>query len=139
MFTRRFTRPFQVTIAAGALSALFAAAPAQAFDQDAWLQEQLAISDGASFASFVPDAKNTDRTYETDAQTEWLQRQLAISDGTSYNLSFVPGPSTGKSSTMDAQSVWLQGQLAISDGSAPIDRGDAGAAYVERTATASVE
>jgi hypothetical protein len=134
-----FARPFKLMIAAGALSALFAAAPAQAFDQDAWLQEQLAISDGASFASFVPDARNTDRTYETDAQTEWLQRQLAISDGTSYT-SFVPGPSTANTSKVGAQSVWLQGQLAISDGSAPFDGRDPGAVYADgpQTATAAL-
>ena len=140
MFTRHFTRPFQVAIAAGALSALFAAAPAQASDQSGWLQEQLAISDGSSFASFVPGARNTDTTHETDSQTVWLQEQLAMSDGTSYT-SFVPDPRTGSAYKMEAQSVWLQQQLAISDGSVPIDGGDAGAVYADgpRTTTASAE
>ncbi len=54
MFTRKLTRPFQAAIAAGALSALFAAAPAQASDQSAWLQEQLSITDGgASYVAYV--------------------------------------------------------------------------------------
>lgn len=134
-----FTRPFKLMIAAGALSALSTTVPAQAFDQSAWLQEQLAISDGSSYASFVPDARNTDRTYETDAQTEWLQGQLAMSDGTSYT-SFVPGPSTGKTSKVNAKSAWLQGQLAISDGSAPFDGRDPGAVYADgpQTATAAL-
>ena len=81
MFTRKLTRPFQVTIAAAALSALFAAAPAQALDQSAWLQEQLAISDGASHVAYVPGGSNTAGSYKTDTQSVWLQAQLAITDG----------------------------------------------------------
>lgn len=42
MNIRQFTTHFHLAIAAGALTALSAAAPAQAVDQDAWLQEQLA-------------------------------------------------------------------------------------------------
>jgi hypothetical protein len=139
MFTRHFTRPFQVAIAAGALSALFAAAPAQASDQSGWLQEQLAISDGSSSASFVSGARSIGSTHETDSQTVWLQEQLAISDGTSY-ISFVPDRRTGGAYKMETQSVWLQQQLAISDGSVPIDGGDA-AVYADgpRTTTASAE
>lgn len=79
MFTKRFN-PFQTAVAAGALAALFAAASAQAVDQSAWLQEQLAATDGASYVSFVPGEKGTS-TYHTDAQSAWLQEQLAISDG----------------------------------------------------------
>jgi hypothetical protein len=80
MNSRRFTRPFQPTIAAGALAALFAAAPAQAADQDAWLQQQLAISDGGSYPSFVATERSPGG-YQADAQSVWLQEQLAISDG----------------------------------------------------------
>lgn len=81
MFTRKLTRPFQITIAAGALGALFAAVPAQASDQDAWLQQQLSISDGgAPYVSFVAGDSNTG-SVKRDAQSEWLQGQLAISDG----------------------------------------------------------
>jgi hypothetical protein len=47
MNIRRFTTHFRLAIAAGALTALSAAAPAQAVDQGAWLQGQLAISDGS--------------------------------------------------------------------------------------------
>lgn len=81
MYARKCIRPFQITIAAGALGALFAAVPAQASDQGAWLQQQLSITDGgAPYGSFVAGDSNTG-SVERDAQSEWLQGQLAISDG----------------------------------------------------------
>lgn len=80
MNIRQFTTHFHLAIAVGALTALSAAAPAQAVDQDAWLQEQLAASDGGSYSAFVPGEKSAGG-YETNAQSAWLEQQLAISDG----------------------------------------------------------
>ena len=87
MNTKQSARPFQIAIAAGALSALFAAVPAQSADQSAWLQGQLAVSDGGSYPSSVPGDKSTGG-YKTDAQSAWLQAQLATSDGSApFNAS----------------------------------------------------
>lgn len=120
MNIRRFTTHFHLAIAAGALTALSAAAPAQAVDQGAWLQEQLAASDGGSYPSFVPSEKST-RAYETDAQSAWLQGQLAISDGSvPFNVSGAnqayagaPHPSDGLS---NKQFAFVEHGLRQSDG-----------------------
>jgi hypothetical protein len=124
MFTRQLTRTFQVTIAAGALGALFAAAPAQAFDQDAWFQEQLAISDGGSSSvAFAPGAGNTGSTYETHIQTAWLQAQLAITDGSSPYIRgdaepvYAGTPSAGSNAMLDRQFALVEHGLHVTDGS----------------------
>ncbi|MCU0974174.1 MAG: hypothetical protein MUF80_09520 [Burkholderiales bacterium] len=80
MNTKHFTKPFQIAIVAGALAALSAVTPARAFDQNAWLQAQLAVSDGGSYSSSAPGEKSAS-AYRADAQSAWLQGQLAISDG----------------------------------------------------------
>jgi hypothetical protein len=82
MFTTQLTKPFHVAIAAGMLGAIFAAAPAQAADQSAWLQEQLAITDGASFVAIgAGESPAAVSSYKTDTQSVWVQKQLTITDG----------------------------------------------------------
>ena len=125
MFTRHFTRPFQVAIAAGALSALFAAAPAQAADQSAWLQEQISISDGGiSLVSFATGG-NTGRSYPTDTQSEWLQGQLASTDGSSPYIRgdaepvYAGAPHPGGTATTNKQLAFVERGLRTTDGSNP--------------------
>jgi hypothetical protein len=123
MNTRQFTRPFHLAVAAGALAALTAAAPAQSADQGAWLQEQLAISDGGSSVTSVPDARNTRSTHETDTQTVWLQAQLAISDGSSPYIRgdaepvYAGAPRPGGTAMSDVQFAFVEHGLHTSDGS----------------------
>ena len=123
MFTRKLTRPFQAAIAAGALSALFAAAPAQASDQSAWLQEQLAISDGGtSYVSFVAGGSTTGPS-KTDTRGEWLQAQLAISDGSSPYIRgdaepvYASASSPSDSARFDKQIAFVEHGLRTTDGS----------------------
>ena len=122
MFTRQFTRPFQATIAAGVLSALFAAAPAQALDQSAWLQEQLVSTDGASSVSNVPSG-NTGRSYEADTQSVWLQGQLAITDGSSPYIRgdaepvYASASSPSDGTRFDKQFAFVEHGLRTTDGS----------------------
>jgi hypothetical protein len=86
MNTKHFTKPFQIAIVAGALAALSAVTPARAFDQNAWLQGQLAISDGS--APF--DVSNATQTHAvaphpSDALANkrfaYVERGLHQSDG----------------------------------------------------------
>jgi len=124
MFTRKLTRPFQAAIAAGALSALFAAAPAQASDQSAWLQEQLSITDGgASYVAYVASGSNTVGSYKTDTQSVWLQAQLAISDGSPPYIRgdaepvYAGASSPSDSARFDKQFAFVEHGLRTTDGS----------------------
>ena len=85
MFTKQIIKPFHVAIAAGLLSAVFVTAPAQAVDQSVWLQEQIAITDGASYSQVgtpgSTPSQGAGKFYKTDAQSVWVQAQLAVTDG----------------------------------------------------------
>lgn len=100
------------------------------FNQDAWLMQQLQISDGyappvsANFApSFGRNAAGQNVSAEARAQSEWLTRQLQISDG--Y---LPPDDSFAEKKTVAyepaspaerAQSEWLAQELQVTDGYAP--------------------
>lgn len=131
MFTKQVTKPFHVAIGAGLLSALLAAAPAQAADDSAWLQEQLSISDGSPAvenrgAQAVPAGARSpvaNPTYRPDARSEWFQEQLAISDGSpgssrgqgERSYAGAPGPSDGVK--FDKQFAFVSHGLQTTDGS----------------------
>jgi hypothetical protein len=124
MFTRQLTKPFQATIAAGALSALFAAAPAQAADQSAWLQEQISISDGGTSLVSFATGGNTGLSYPTDTQSEWLQGQLASTDGSSPYIRgdaepVYAAPHPGGTATTNMQFAFVERGLQTTDGSNP--------------------
>jgi hypothetical protein len=131
MVTKQIIYPFQVAIGAGLLSALVLAAPAQAADDGAWLQEQLSISDGSPTAAHrdahaVPSGERSTvakPTFRPDAGSEWVQEQLAVSDGSpgvsrgQAEQPYVGAPSPSDGVKFDNQFAFFQHGLRITDGS----------------------
>lgn len=117
MKTRQPRRPrtaLCIAIATGALAALAAAVPARALDQSAWLQQQLAASDGGSYSPVAAGEKSVGG-YQRDAQAAWLEGQLAISDGSAPPDGRVFAPIDG-SGTLSQQFAFVEHGLHQSDG-----------------------
>jgi len=126
MYTKQIIKPFRVAIAAGLLSAIFVTAPAQAVDQSVWLQEQIAITDGASYSQLgTPGgapSQGAGKFYKMDAQSVWVQAQLAVTDGSSSYIRndaepvYAGAPRPGSNAMADKQFAFVEHGLHQTDG-----------------------